>query len=85
MSTSAIVTLRFIIQNIHSPRLIPIITTNAATSKSKDIRRACCEFLDYILNNWPTHSLEKHVAALQEAVKKGIADADPEARVSSRK
>ncbi|XP_008196426.1 CLIP-associating protein isoform X5 [Tribolium castaneum] len=85
MSTSGIVTLRFIIQNIHSPRLIPIITTHAATSKSKDIRRYCCEFLDYILNNWPTHSLEKHVAALQEAVKKGIADADPEARVSSRK
>ncbi|XP_063908195.1 CLIP-associating protein isoform X7 [Zophobas morio] len=85
MSTSGIVTLRFIIQNIHSPRLIPIITSHAATSKSKDIRRSCCEFLDYILNNWPPHSLERHVAALQEAVKKGIADADPDARVSSRK
>ncbi|XP_068894094.1 CLIP-associating protein 1-A isoform X5 [Tenebrio molitor] len=85
MSTSGIVTLKFIIQNIHSSRLIPIIANHAATSKSKDIRRNCCEFLDYILNNWPSHSLERHVAALQETVKKGIADADPDARVSSRK
>lgn len=85
MATSGLITVKFIIQNTHSPRLIPIITNNAHKSKSKDIRRACCEFLEIMLTHWPTHPLEKHIAALQEAVKKGIADADPEARVSSRK
>ncbi|KAJ8925598.1 hypothetical protein NQ315_009438 [Exocentrus adspersus] len=85
MATSGLITVKFIIQNTHSPRLIPIITSNAQKSKSKEIRRACCEFLEIMLTHWPTHPLEKHIAALQEAVKKGIADADPEARVSSRK
>lgn len=85
MASAGTVTVRFIILNTHSARLIPIITTNAATSKSKDIRRACCEFLEIMLAQWPAYPLEKHVAALQEAVKKGIADADPDARVISRR
>lgn len=85
MSTAGAVTVRFIILNTHSSRFIPIITTNATQSKSKDIRRSCCEFLDLMLSHWPTYPLEKHVAALQEAVKKGIADADPDARVISRR
>ncbi|XP_030763283.1 CLIP-associating protein 1-A isoform X3 [Sitophilus oryzae] len=85
MSTSGEVTVRFIIKYIHYFRLIPIITSNATTSKSKEIRRACCEFVEIMLSHWPTHPLERHVALLQECVKKGIADADPEARVSSRK
>lgn len=85
MSTSGLLAVKFIIQNIQSPRLIPVIATNASMSKSKDIRRSCCEFLDYILNNWPVSVLERHVAALQEAVKKGIQDADPDARVLARR
>ncbi|XP_049819238.1 CLIP-associating protein isoform X3 [Aethina tumida] len=85
MATAGQVTVRFIIQNTHSPRLIQPITSNAMTSKSKDIRRSCCEFIELMLTTWPTHPLERHVAALQEAVKKGIADADSEARVISRR
>ncbi|XP_076259113.1 CLIP-associating protein isoform X27 [Rhynchophorus ferrugineus] len=85
MATSGDVTVKFLIKNIHNPRLIPIITSNATTSKSKEIRRSCCEFIEIILSHWPTHPLEKQVALLQDCVKKGVADADPEARVSSRK
>jgi CLIP-associating protein 1/2 len=55
------------------------------TSKSKDIRRAMCEFLDQLLHTWPTHILEKHVALIQIAVSNGIKDADPDARAYSRK
>ncbi|RWS12914.1 CLIP-associating protein 1-like protein [Dinothrombium tinctorium] len=84
MSTSGIVTIRFIIQYTHSARLIPIITYNLS-SKSKEIRKACCEFLVQLLHTWPTHTLEKHIGILQEAIKKGINDADPEARAFSRK
>lgn len=84
MSTAGIVTIRFIIQHTHANRLIPILTYNAS-SKSKDIRRSCCEFLDQLLHTWPTQTLEKHISVLQEAIKKGINDADPEARAFSRK
>ena len=85
MSTSGVTCVRFIIQYTHNQRLIPIITTNQQNHKSKEIRRSCCEFLEFILSNWQTHTLEKHVAVLQESVKKGIADADADARVLSRK
>ncbi|XP_023711938.1 CLIP-associating protein 2 isoform X7 [Cryptotermes secundus] len=84
MASAGLVTVRFIIRYTHSPRLIPIITQNL-NSKSKDIRRACCEFLEQLLHSWSTHSLERHIALLQDAIKKGIADADPEARLCARK
>lgn len=85
MATSGLITMRFIIKNTHSPRLISIITNNAQKSKSKDIRRACCDFVELMLTYWTRHSLERHVGALQDTLKSGIADADPEARNSSRK
>lgn len=84
MSTSAIVCIRFVIQYTHAPRMIPIICYNMS-SRDKSIRKAVCEFLDHLLHTWPTHSLEKHMGILQEAIKKGISDADPEARAYSRK
>ena len=84
MSTSGIVCMRFIIQNTYSARFLPILTSNIS-SKSKEIRRHCCEFLDQLLHTWPTHSLERHVQLLQESIRKGIADADPEARSFARK
>lgn len=84
MSTSGIVTVRFIIEHTHASRLIPVITLNLS-SKSKEIRKLCFEFLDQLLHTWPTHTLERHIAILQEAIKKGISDADPEARAYARK
>lgn len=84
MATSAIVCTRFIIQNTYSPRLIPILTSNIS-SKSRDIRRQCCEFMDQLLHTWPQSAMEKHVTLLQEAIKKGIGDADPDARQFARK
>merc|ERR1712223_112865 len=84
MSTSGIVAMRFIIQNTFSQRFLPIICSNIS-SKSRDIRRHCCEFLDQLLHTWPTQTLERHLTILQEAIKKGIADADPDARSFARK
>ena len=84
MSSSATVAIRFIIAYTRLSRLIPIITYNV-TSKSREIRKACCEFLDQMLHTWSTGTLEKHAASLQDAIKKGISDADPEARQFARK
>ncbi|KAH9492416.1 CLIP-associating protein 1 [Bulinus truncatus] len=84
MSTSGIVCIRFIMQFVHTSRLIPIITCNL-TSKSNVIRRFSLEFVNQILHSWPTHCLEKHIALLQDAIKRGINDADSEARAHSRK
>lgn len=83
-ASSGLVAVRFILEHTHAPRIIPILA-NSLGSKSKDIRRACCEFFDQILRTWPTQALERHVTILQDSIKKGIADADSEARVLSRK
>ncbi|CAH1123842.1 unnamed protein product [Ceutorhynchus assimilis] len=85
MATCGEITIKFILKNVHSSRLIPIIASNVINSKSKEIRRSCCEFVEIILTNWQTHPLEKHEALLKDCIKKGVADADPEARVLSRR
>ncbi|KAK7070642.1 CLIP-associating protein 1 [Halocaridina rubra] len=84
MASSGIVTIRFIIQNTHHHKLIPILLREM-TSKNREIRKVLCEVLDQLVHTWPTHSMEKHVIILSENIKKGITDADPEARAFSRK
>ncbi|XP_077404947.1 CLIP-associating protein 2 isoform X5 [Vanacampus margaritifer] len=84
MATSGVSAIRIIIKHTHVPRLIPLITSNC-TSKSVAVRRRCYYFLDLLLQEWQTHSLERHTAVLVESIKKGIRDADSEARVEARK
>uniref|UniRef100_A0A8W8N7N8 TOG domain-containing protein n=1 Tax=Magallana gigas TaxID=29159 RepID=A0A8W8N7N8_MAGGI len=70
MASSGVTCIYFIIQYTQSSRLIPILISNLS-SKSNIIRS--------------THYLEKHIAGLQDAIKRGISDADAEARVFARK
>ncbi|KAM6959357.1 CLIP-associating protein 2 isoform 1-T1 [Aplochiton taeniatus] len=84
MASSGVSAIRIIIRNTHVPRLIPLITSNC-TCKSVQVRRRCYDFLDLLLQEWQTHSLERHTAVLVESIKKGIRDADAEARVEARK
>ncbi|XP_013861187.1 CLIP-associating protein 2 isoform X29 [Austrofundulus limnaeus] len=84
MATSGVSAIRIIIRHTHVPRLIPLITSNC-TSKSVAVRRRCYDFLDLLLQEWHTHSLERHTTVLVESIKKGIRDADSEARVEARK
>ncbi|XP_045910669.1 CLIP-associating protein 1a isoform X28 [Micropterus dolomieu] len=84
MATSGMAAIRLILRHTHYPRLIPIITSNC-TSKSAAVRRRCYEFLDLMLQEWHTNTLERHVAVLTETIKKGIHDADSEARSIARK
>ena len=84
MSTSGTTAIRFIVRNTAAARLIPIITSNIV-SKSPVIRRQCCEFIELLLQTWPTSVLDRQSSALYEAVKKGISDADADARFHSRR
>ncbi|XP_010878062.2 CLIP-associating protein 1a isoform X10 [Esox lucius] len=84
MATSGVAAIRLILRHTHYPRLIPIITSNC-TSKSVAVRRRSYEFLELLLLEWQTHTLERHVAVLTETIKKGIHDADSEARSVARK
>ncbi|XP_070536545.1 CLIP-associating protein 1-B-like isoform X20 [Ptychodera flava] len=84
MSSSGTVCLHFIIKHTHSHRLIPIICSYV-TSKAVAIRRQTALFLWIIFSNWDTHSLEKHVGILTDAVHKNIEDADSEVRSFGRK
>ncbi|XP_032875894.1 CLIP-associating protein 2 isoform X7 [Amblyraja radiata] len=84
MASAGVAAIRCIIRHTHVPRLIPLITSNC-TSKSVAVRRRCYDFLDLLLQEWQTHSLERHVTVLVETIKKGISDADAEARQEARK
>ncbi|XP_051283596.1 CLIP-associating protein 1 isoform X18 [Dicentrarchus labrax] len=83
MATSGMAVIRLILRHTHNPRLIPIITSNC-TSKSVAVRRRCFEFLDLMLQEWQASSLERHGTVLMETIKKGIHDADAEARSVAR-
>ncbi|XP_026015378.1 CLIP-associating protein 1-B-like isoform X14 [Astatotilapia calliptera] len=84
MATSGVAAIHLILRHTHYPRLIPIITSNC-TSKSVAVRRRCFEFLDLLLQEWQTSCLERHGTVLMETIKKGIHDADAEARSVARK
>uniref|UniRef100_A0A672YUJ1 Cytoplasmic linker associated protein 1a n=1 Tax=Sphaeramia orbicularis TaxID=375764 RepID=A0A672YUJ1_9TELE len=84
MATSGVAAIRLILRHTHYPRLIPIITSNC-TSKSVAVRRRCFEFMDLLLQEWQTNALERHGTVLMETIKKGIHDADAEARSVARK
>ncbi|XP_038588332.1 CLIP-associating protein 1-like isoform X10 [Micropterus salmoides] len=83
MATSGMAAIRLILKHTHYPRLIPIITSSC-TSKSVAVRRRCYEFVDLLLQEWQTSSLERHGTVLTEMIKKGIHDADAEARSVAR-
>lgn len=88
MASSGTVCVRFMIAYSHNSRLVPILAqhiTGVTSSKSKDIRRAICEFFDQLLHTWPVHTLEKHVNVIQNALSSGIRDADPDARAFARR
>ncbi|KAG7268856.1 hypothetical protein CRUP_011305 [Coryphaenoides rupestris] len=64
---------------------------SAKDLRSQVVREACItvarcfDFLDLLLQEWQTHSLERHTAVLVDSIKKGLKDADSEARVEARK
>uniref|UniRef100_A0A2M4A609 Putative microtubule associated-protein orbit n=1 Tax=Anopheles triannulatus TaxID=58253 RepID=A0A2M4A609_9DIPT len=84
ISSSGTLALRFVLRYTHAPKIIPILTQNLMLSKSKDIRSSLCEMLILLFEEWPTKALEKHNSLLREALKKGIGDADNDARRHSR-
>ncbi|CRL07696.1 CLUMA_CG020652, isoform B [Clunio marinus] len=85
ISSAGTLALRYVIRFSHIPKLLPIITSNLMQSKSKDIRSNLCELLNMVFEEWPTRALEKHQLLLRDSVKKGISDADAEARRHSRR
>uniref|UniRef100_A0A8D1H9K6 TOG domain-containing protein n=1 Tax=Sus scrofa TaxID=9823 RepID=A0A8D1H9K6_PIG len=83
MATSGVVAVRLIIRHTHIPRLIPVITSNC-TSKSVAVRRYVFKFL-LLLCEGSDNMLDMHISVLAETIKKGIHDADSEARIEARK
>lgn len=85
ISSSGMISLKYVIRYVHVPKLLPIITTNLMQSKAKDIRSCLCEILNMVFEEWPTKALERNMNLLKEVLRKGISDADPEARRHSRR
>ncbi|CAH3023339.1 unnamed protein product, partial [Porites evermanni] len=84
MATSGHACIRFILKNTHAHRLIPIITNNL-TSKSSIIRRRCCDYIDLFLVHWDASTIKPRISEIEEALRKGISDADAEARAATRR
>lgn len=84
IATSGIAAIKLIIRHTHFHRLIPVISSNCA-SKSVAVRRRSFVFLEKLLLDWQTHSLEKHSSLMVETIKKGVHDADSEVRIAARK
>lgn len=85
ISSAGTVALKYVIKYTHAPKLLPIITTTYSQSKSNIIRSMLCDMLCLIFEEWQTKSLERNVVTLRDTVKKGIADADNDARKNSRR
>lgn len=78
--SSAIV---IIYESVHTHRLIAPLQTQMQ-SKSKDIRRAVCNVLKVIFQHWAPQIIQKNLPVVIEIFKKGIVDADSEARTLTR-
>lgn len=85
ISSAGTLALKYVVRYSHVPKLLPIMTSNLMQSKSKDIRSTLCEILTMVFEEWPTRALEKNQLLLRDALKKGISDADAEARRHSRR
>uniref|UniRef100_A0A1B0CRV3 CLASP N-terminal domain-containing protein n=1 Tax=Lutzomyia longipalpis TaxID=7200 RepID=A0A1B0CRV3_LUTLO len=85
ISSAGTIALKFVIKYTHAPKLIPILTQNLMQSKSKDIRATLCEVMCLLYEEWATRTLEKNATALRDALKKGLSDADVDARRYSRR
>uniref|UniRef100_W4VRQ5 Putative microtubule associated-protein orbit n=1 Tax=Corethrella appendiculata TaxID=1370023 RepID=W4VRQ5_9DIPT len=85
ISSSGTIALKYVLKYVHAPKILPILTQNLMQSKSKDIRSTLCETFVILLEDWPTKALERNSIMLKDALRKGIQDADSEARRHSRR
>lgn len=85
IASSGTIALKYVIKYTHAPKLIPIITNNLTQSKSKDIRATLSEIMLLIFEEWASKSMDRHANVLKDALTKGIADADSDARKYSRR
>lgn len=76
-------TILLVYECVPTHRLITPLQTQMQ-SKAKDIRRHVCQVLKVILQNWPANIIQKNLGIVVEIMKKGISDADGEARTLTR-
>ena len=55
------------------------------SSKSRTTRSNIFQFLEQLLHVWPFHTLDGHQGIVQEALRVGLSDADPDTRSWARK
>ncbi|CAF2411295.1 unnamed protein product [Rotaria sp. Silwood2] len=84
IATSGSVAMRYIVTNTQSSKLASLILAGIE-SKSKDIRRHTYELLAIMLSKWDFIYLEKHGQLIHDVIKKGLSDADADARLYARK
>ncbi|CAG7826096.1 unnamed protein product [Allacma fusca] len=77
-------TISIIYEYVPSWRLIPPLQAQMNSSKSKEVRRAICSVLKIILTHWPHSTIQKQAMPFHDIMKKGLGDADADARTMAR-
>lgn len=85
ISSSSITSLKYVIKYVHVTKLLPIILQNLMQSKSKELRSIMCELIGLVCEEWTTREMERCAVQIREGIKKGISDADNDARKFSRR
>ncbi|XP_019850114.1 PREDICTED: CLIP-associating protein 1-like [Amphimedon queenslandica] len=84
MASSANVCVKVIIQNCPNHRLIgPVV--QGFQAKSAITRKSCAEIIELLTRNWDTGILDRAGSTLEEAIVKGVKDADATARKLMRR
>ncbi|CAH0716796.1 unnamed protein product, partial [Brenthis ino] len=85
VSSAGTVCVRYIVQHVHAPRLVPVLATNLTSSKSKEIRATLSEVLVLLLDTWSPQVLERQQTVVRDAIRRACGDADSAARNHARK
>ena len=71
-------------QDTPQPGVLPLVC-DQASSPATAARRHAMQFLEQVLHVWPLHALEGGAAAVETALRTGLADSDTETRTLARK
>jgi CLIP-associating protein 1/2 len=88
MSDAGVACVRGVLRNCVSPKLAARCAEAARGDRNAKLRSAAFEWLSLALEEWGADAdtgLERHAAALEDALRAGVADADSEARAGARR
>jgi CLIP-associating protein 1/2 len=73
-----------ILSCVRSPRLGMRVADAARSDRNAKMRAVACGWCAQLINTWPDGALDRCALALEDAMRSGVVDADPDARAASK-